>query len=271
MTGADIGLGDNPGRPSRTRRARRLKYSIMLVIAAGSGLALLGWTQTWYGLVLIDSAGHAGPLAVSGQVAAPAVSALALSGLALAGALSIAGPVLRAVFGVLEALLGASVILSVVLSELDPVTAGAPVVSQVTGVTGTDSVHALVSTASSTLWPIVTLIAGVAMLAAGIVVIVTLRRWPDSSQKYQSVRLEADPQVASDDAAAEATATGDEASGDTAAGFAAESDEFGFDPARDDEPDEAAGEDPTDPVSAWDDLTRGSDPTDRPDKPKRRG
>lgn len=259
MTDQNLTSGSVPGQQAGSSGARRVKYTIMLAIALASGLALLGWTQTWYTLVLVESAGHRGALSVSGQVAAPAVSALALSGVALAGALSIAGPVLRVVFGVLESLLGASVILSVILSELDPTTAGAPVVSQVTGITGTDSVHALVATSSSTLWPIVTLIAGALMLAAGILVITTLRRWPDSSKRYQGVRLQTDHPAPLDgefaeeeiDRAAERSISdADQASGEPV--------------------DDSEDADPTDPVGAWDELTRGSDPTERLDRPKRR-
>lgn len=240
------------------RSPRRVKYSIMLGIAVASALALLGWTQTWYELVLVESAEQPGVLLVSGQVAAPAVSALALSGLALAAALSIAGPVLRVVFGVLQSMLGASVILSVVLSELDPVTAGAPVVSQLTGITGTDSVHALVVTASSTLWPLMTLAAGALMLAAGILVIATLRRWPASSQRYQSVRLQADraPSPEGGHTAAEDPSATTEPVGLDAGQAAAA------------EPDQDLDEHLPDPVDAWDELSRGADPTTA-DKPNR--
>ena len=56
----------------------RLRLLLILGGIAAAGLALLSWTQTWFDLVLEGGQ----PLAVAGQAAAPALSALGLAALA---------------------------------------------------------------------------------------------------------------------------------------------------------------------------------------------
>ena len=76
----------------------RVKLLLIVAGAALGALLLLSWTQSWFSLVL-DGGQR---LDVPGQSAAPALSALGLACLALAGALAIAGRVLRIVLGVIE-------------------------------------------------------------------------------------------------------------------------------------------------------------------------
>lgn len=218
--------------------ARRLKLGHILSVLAASGLALLAWTQVWVNATVGQTGAARQTLEVSGATAAPGVTALALAGLALAGALSIAGPVIRVVLGVLEVLLGFSVSLSAFLAITDPAAASAGAVTDATGISGADSVVDAVTEASVTLWPFVALLAGVLMAGAGVGVLVTARRWPGPTSRYQAVRFEAvDP----------SGATG-------ATGPFGATDAGGHDAA-----DVSAPE--RDAVDDWDGLSRGEDPT----------
>lgn len=179
--------------------ARRLKLGHILVVLGASGLALLAWTQVWVYTAVGQSGSALQSLEVSGSTAAPGVTALALAGLALAGALSIAGPVIRLVLGILEVLLGFSVVLSALLAITDPAAASAGAVTDATGISGADSVVDAVVSAAVTPWPFVALLAGVIMTGAGVGVLATAGRWPGATSRYQAVRFDvAEPAGATD-------------------------------------------------------------------------
>ena len=169
---------------------RRIKPVLVLAVIAASGLALLAWTQVWVTVRLAEDGTTQQVLDVTGDIAAPGLTALALAGLALAGALTIAGVVIRIILGLLEALLGVSVILSAVLAVVDPVGASAAAVTAATGVAGADSTRAAVSDATVTFWPFLALAAGVLMLLAGLSVCLTARRWPGPTKRYDATRFE---------------------------------------------------------------------------------
>lgn len=165
---------------------RRLKLTSILAAVALSALVLLSWTQQWFGLHLTTGA----DLSVAGDVAAPALTALALSGFALAAALAIAGVFFRVVLGVLQAAIGGLVVTSSVIALSDPVGASERAVTEATGIGGRNSVGALVDTVGMTPWPVVALVAGVLLVLLGLAIALTARSWPASSRKYQAVRLE---------------------------------------------------------------------------------
>ena len=169
-----------------TMTPQRLRLSLLLSSAALSALTLLAWTQQWFVVVLVDGQ----RLPVDGQIAAAGLSALALAGLALVGALTIAGPVFRIVLGVVQLFLGATVLYSAVLVVIDPVAASAATISEATGIAGSESVAAVVATVEQSAWPWVTLVVGALIVIAGIGILATRRRWPVSSRKYQAVGLE---------------------------------------------------------------------------------
>ena len=164
---------------------RRLKNLILLVAIVLSGLMLLVWTGQWYSLTLIESATGHPLLTVTGEVAAPAVLALALASLALVAALAIAGRFFRAVLGVVQVLIGFTVALSAVRAEANPVRASELAVSAVTGVAGSQSVAALVTGVSQTAYPVIAIVTGILTAALGVVVLATGRRWPGSSGRYR--------------------------------------------------------------------------------------
>lgn len=170
----------------RSTIAKRLKLATIVAGIALSALTLLAWTQEWFDVVL-DS-GQSIP--VTGEVAAPALTALALSGLALAGALAIAGVVFRVILGLLQAALGALILTSAVIAASDPIAASTRAITDATGVAGSESITVLVSSVTPSAWPWATMILGGALVILGLAIVATARRWPASSRKYQAVRLE---------------------------------------------------------------------------------
>jgi len=176
-----------PGTPVAPKARRSTKSMVLLASAAIAVLTLVSWTQVWFGVTLVDGAA----LEVDGQVAAPALSALALTSLVLVGALAIAGPFFRVVFGVLESLIGVAVLFSGVLAVSDPIAASASAISTATGVAGKTSVAQSVASLDGGVWPWIALGCGALMLVAGVAIIVLSRRWPNqASRKYQATRLE---------------------------------------------------------------------------------
>lgn len=202
--------------------SRRVKLALVLGVLLASGLALLSWTQVWIFADVATSGSAVEHLEVTGSTASPALTALALAGLALGGALTIAGPVIRVVLGLLEVLLGFSVFLGAVLAVTDPAGASAAAVTAATGIAGKESIDVAVVNPTVTAWPFVALTAAVIMALLGAAIVVTARRWPGPTTRYQSVRLEPEHHAGAPD---------------------------------------AAGQAPRDAVDDWDELSRGDDPT----------
>lgn len=169
--------------------SRRTKYVLLLVIILASGLGLLASTQTWYTVHLTAAANHPATLAVPGSNAAPALTALSLAGMAVAGALAIAGRIARLIVAVLGILLAGCIVLSSVLAIIAPDSTATSVVTTATGIAGDASVAHLIARADATLWPVVGLAAGVIIALAAIAVLVTSGRWPSGSKRYQAVRF----------------------------------------------------------------------------------
>jgi uncharacterized membrane protein (TIGR02234 family) len=249
------------------RVSRRAKYLSILVVVIGSGLVLLASTQPWFSVVLTAVGGHAGALVVQGSAAAPALTALALAGLALAAALAIAGPVFRMVLAVLGLLLGASVLISAFTAVGDPAQAASSAITSATGVSGDASVARLVERVDTQLWPAIAIAGGIVLLLASVAVMATGRLWPGASKRYET-RFDdqnsaaevfagaAGPAALAPDEAGESRESADaDASDDAEARAAAENGEEGAAnaPAKPLERDRA--------IDSWDELSRGEDPT----------
>ena len=162
----------------------------MLSGLLASGLTLISWTQTWFTVTLTPGVVNQSSVAIGGEVAAGGLSALGLAGLALIGALSIAGPAFRIILGCLQFLIGAAVVLSAGIALAGPERASAASITKVTGVSGADSVAALVTAVDGTVWPVLALVLGIVTALLGISIVFTGRRWPGSSKKYQTERAE---------------------------------------------------------------------------------
>ncbi|WBM80422.1 Trp biosynthesis-associated membrane protein [Cryobacterium breve] len=214
------------------RTGRTLKLRLVLLVIAASGLALLAWSQVWVDVRVVQGSSTV-QLPISGSTAAGALSALSLAGIALAGALTIAGPVIRVVLGALEVLLGFSVSLGAGLAIGNPAAASAAAITKATGIAGNASIQDGVTAAALTPWAFAGFAAGVVMVAAGVGILVTGPRWPGTTSRYQAVRFE------SADGAPGALGAAAVAPGTT-----------------------AGADDREDAVITWDGLTRGDDPTD---------
>lgn len=198
--------------------ARARLVAVVSIVLTGA-IGVISSTQTWLTVVLDDGAQHA--LAVPGASAIPVLAPLSLAVLALGGALSIVGLVLRIVFGGLTVAIAAVLgILTAQIAFAPPVAAVASTVTSSTGITGAGAVAALVLRIDGTAWPWVTLLAWMVLLAAGVFTLVTARRWRGTGRRYRT------------DAVERATAE---------AGQAASR--------------------PHDAIDSWDDLSRGDDPT----------
>jgi hypothetical protein len=151
--------------------AHQLKYGVILGIIILSGLILAAWTQPWL-LFSIAADNARQNLVATGETAAPALTAFGLANIALAAALTISGPIFRVVLGILQIMIATCVLLSSLLVLIDPSAAGASAITTVTGVAGSQSVHALVVSVE-------------VLLTA----IITSAWWPHSSRRYQAVRM----------------------------------------------------------------------------------
>jgi len=171
--------------------ASRIRLASLLAPGLLGALALLAWTQPWVEIVLPGTA----PFSVAGDIAAPALPALALAMLALVAALSLAGRVFRIVLGVLLSVLGTAIVTSGALAVADPVQSAAPAVTEFTGVEGPTSIASLVESAGLTVWPGVAVAVGALAVVVGFLVALLSGRWPERTRRYDAVRLE-QPDVA---------------------------------------------------------------------------
>ncbi|KAB1638442.1 Trp biosynthesis-associated membrane protein [Pseudoclavibacter terrae] len=210
---------------------KRNKRTALMTIVVGAGLAILAWSQVWFSFDLaLGPESYSGE--VRGDVAAPAVMALALAALAVLAALALAGVVFRYVLGGLLTLVGAVLVLQSFVAVGNPAPAIAPEVTAASGLAGEQTIADAVAagTVTVTFWPWLAVVAGAILMLAGLFAITTARRWPTGGRRFTTTSLEPV---------------------DAAAG--------------DDEPDAAPPAAPTDSdrrVEQWDALSHGDDPTD---------
>jgi uncharacterized membrane protein (TIGR02234 family) len=164
------------------RRGRSLAVA---VIALCGALGVISSTQTWMHVALVDGASE--DLAVPGASAVAVLAPLSLAAIALGLALSIAGTVLRYVFGVL------AVVIAVALGAFtawvlfaQPTSAIAATVTAATGIAGETALSALVESITVTAWPAITLVVCVVLLAAGLFALLTAHTWPRSGRRYRT-------------------------------------------------------------------------------------
>lgn len=166
---------------SLARRGRMIGVSGFLL---GGAIGIISSTQTW---LIVQRADAGAEILVPGASALPLLAPLSLAVLALGAALSITGPVLRLIFGVLAvavaALLGWS---SVQLLSGDTMGAVAATVTETTGLAGDTALHDVVASITPSAWPVIALVGWVVLLCAALVVIVTGRRWKSGGRRYRT-------------------------------------------------------------------------------------
>lgn len=164
----------------------RVKWLLLGGYILGAALALLAWSQPWFTVHVALSGGPVTVLEVRGQVASPALSAFAFAAFALALALALAGRRLRRALAVLGMLVGICVLLAVIRTIAAPDDAVAPAVTTATGIAGSAALHAIMTSAPMSGWPVVGVLAGAVLTAVGVGVLVTGTRWPDTGRKYDT-------------------------------------------------------------------------------------
>lgn len=161
------------------RRARLVTVLAMLLAGA---IGVIGSTQTWLSVLLAD--GSSAALEVPGASAVPVLAPLSLAVLALGGALTIVGVVLRHVFAVLGLVI--AVVLAWASAQVlfaTPVNAVSAVVTAATGIAGSDAIVDLVTSVTPTAWPALTLVAAIVLAAASVFALVTARRWRSGADR----------------------------------------------------------------------------------------
>lgn len=157
--------------------------SVLAFIAAG-GIGVISSTQTW---LEVHRADGAEPLLVSGAHALPLLAPLTLAVLALGAALSIVGPVLRYVFGVLAALAAVALgIMTLPLIVAPPLSAVASSVTEATGLAGEAALHDVVGSIAPSVWPGIAFACWILLLLASLFVMVSARRWKAGGRRYRT-------------------------------------------------------------------------------------
>ncbi|MEV7609022.1 Trp biosynthesis-associated membrane protein [Microbacterium sp. NPDC089320] len=163
------------------RRGRSIAVSGFLLSGA---IGIISSTQTWLTVARTD-AGEA--ILVPGASALPLLAPLSLAVLALGIALSIVGPVLRLIFGILGG--AASLFLGWTTLQLlltEPLSAVGPTVTETTGLAGSAAIADVVAGIELSAWPVMTLIGWIILLAASLVVLITWRGWKRGGRRYRT-------------------------------------------------------------------------------------
>lgn len=168
----------------------RLKVLSLVLVAALASLVLLAWSQPWFHVTTVDG-DLTGEYDVAGDMVAGALAPLSVASFALVLALAIAGPGFRIILGVLEALLGVTVVVVTVNTLADPIASFSTVITEHTGNAGEQNIRDLVTGVDHTAWPTVALVAGALTVLLGLAISITGSRWPKSGRKYSRSRLEA--------------------------------------------------------------------------------
>ncbi len=208
------------------------------VIGAVAALAMS--TRTWIHVIPSSGAINVQPFDVSGDDAATAVAALAVVVLAGSVAASIAGRLARLVIALLILLSGLGIAASAITALSDPVAASVSTVGAAAGTLKVQGDYQL------TLWPWLTVVIGVWIMATAVWLALAGHRWK-ASRKYT-------PAPATESVSTPGT---DPSAVDAASGTAQDPAPLGAarsETGREDE-------DSMDEIDGWDRLSRGEDPT----------
>lgn len=163
------------GEPAAGRRRRPLAYAVLLCLA-GAGLAVFAATRTWAAEVIARPA-PLPPIRLTrtGSDLLPWLPALALVGLAGAGAVLATRGLARRIVGGLVLLVGAAIAFGAGSGLLDPAATG------VDPATGGD----LVTDSTGPVWPLLCGIGGLALAAGGTWTLARGQRWPAMGARYE--------------------------------------------------------------------------------------
>ncbi|MGV8875913.1 MAG: Trp biosynthesis-associated membrane protein [Rhodoglobus sp.] len=157
--------------------SRAVTMAAFIVLAAA---VMLSWTQVWFSFTLSDGS-HVDAL---GSDAVGPLATLALALFALVAALGISRVMVRRVLGMVAAAVGVVIGIISQAALADPVRASVAIITEATGISGIQSLRALVSSVDATFWPAPAIIAAILIVILGVSVTVSAHRWPGPTKKY---------------------------------------------------------------------------------------
>lgn len=166
---------------------RKFKTYSLFAAFVLSAAILISWSQTWFFLEVTFPTVNSEGLAVSGQIAAPGLSAFGLAGFAITAALALSSVVMRRILGVLLLGLGIAVVFISVSAWSDPVLAAAPQLTSLSAISDIETLRTFVLSSSLTAWPGISVVAGILLVPLGIIIVFTAGKWGTGSRKFDRV------------------------------------------------------------------------------------
>jgi hypothetical protein len=163
-------------------------FSSLLLSAA----VLIGWSQPWFILKVTFPTENPEGIEISGQMAAPGLSALGLAGFAITAALSLSSVLIRRILSVLFVALGIFVVLLSVTAWTDPVIAASAQLTSLSAISDVETLRSFVITSSATAWPGITAVSGILFIPLGTVIFFTAGKWGTGSRKFDRVAKNTD-------------------------------------------------------------------------------
>ena len=166
---------------------RKFKSYSLFAAFVLSAIVLIGWSQTWFFLEVTFPTENSEGLAVSGQIAAPGLSAFGLAGFAITAALALSSVVIRRILGVLLLGLGIAVVMISISAWSDPVLAAVPQLTALSAISDIETLRTFVISSAATAWPGITAVAGILLVPVGIIIVFTAGKWGTGSRKFERV------------------------------------------------------------------------------------
>ena len=170
--------------PTAAKRPTSKAVAIGLVVLGG-GFALIASVQEWLRVDFLPGVATAETLSITGQKLNPALTLIALAGLASALVLTIAGRGFRRVIGVLVLLLGIGLAVLGAMTGANPVAGARKQIEEVSGIAG-EAQEALLDGVTVSAWPGVTIAVGALLALGGVLILVFGGRWKTGGRKYES-------------------------------------------------------------------------------------
>jgi uncharacterized membrane protein (TIGR02234 family) len=222
--------------------------AVLLALLAGL-LGLLAASRTWVTADVSDALAGRLHLRLSGRQVAPVVPAVSVVLLAAGVSVLLARRIGRVVTGLVLVLAGSACAAAAFSAIRAPRGAVAAEVGRATGRSGAGSVGSGASVAVSP-WPWLAVVAGVAAVVAGALVVLGARRWAAPSDRFEA------PAGAPASSAGSSGAPASDAASTAAPAQAPSGPE-----SPGERPECEAAGDAAEPADAWDALSRGEDPT----------
>ena len=166
---------------------RKFKSYSLFAAFVLSAIVLIGWSQTWFFLEVTFPTENSEGLAVSGQIAAPGLSAFGLAGFAITAALALSSVVIRRILGVLLLGLGIAVVMISITAWSDPVLSAVPQLTALSAISDIETLRTFVISSAATAWPGITAVAGILFVPVGIIIVFTAGKWGTGSRKFERV------------------------------------------------------------------------------------